>query len=133
MAKPTVAGRLPLDCVSLVGPGQLIVGRGGMRPKGYAVGGLGGEDDRRGTVGEAERNGGVWWGSSSARLAYLAQVWGRAARSHLTRGTAGRVCCCGHLMATQIGVGSRWSVWQRWWLLLDTTLASLFDQMPFYR
>lgn len=82
MAKPTVAGRLPLDCVSLVGPGQLIVGRGGMRPKGYAVGGLGGEDDRRGgTVGEAERNGGVWWGSSSARLAYLAQVWGWAARS----------------------------------------------------
>lgn len=70
MAKPTVAGRLLLDCVSLVGPGQLIVGRGGMRPKGYAVGGLGGEDDRRGgTVGEAERNGGVWWGSSSARLA----------------------------------------------------------------
>lgn len=52
---------------------------------------------------------------------------------HLTRGTAGRVCCCGHLTATQIGVGSRWSVWQRWWLLLDTTLASLFDQMPFYR
>lgn len=91
-----------------------------------------------GTVGEAERNGGVWWGSS-ARLAYLAPGLGPERSPRYAQHTSGhsRDGRTGVLLWASDGHSNRCGI-PLVSLAVVVVVAGhhsgvCFDQMPFYR